>query len=41
MRLAKAGDLYREQHGDLLISRNGPKQAEGLVLVVSNREAGK
>ena len=39
--LAKAGDLLREQHGDLLISRYRLKQAEGIALVRSNREAGK
>jgi hypothetical protein len=39
--LAKAGDVLREQHGDLLISRYRLKQAEGIALVRSNREAGK
>ena len=31
--LAKAGDVLREQHGDLLISRYRLKQAEGIALV--------
>jgi hypothetical protein len=41
MMLAKAGNVLREQHGDLLISRYRLKQAEGIAVVRSNREAGK
>jgi len=39
--LAKVGDVLREPDGDLLISRYRLKQAEGIALVRSNREAGK
>jgi hypothetical protein len=31
--LCKAGDILKEQHGDLLVSRHKVRQAEGVTLV--------
>ncbi|MFN0105637.1 MAG: replication protein RepA [Bryobacteraceae bacterium] len=39
--LVKAGDVLRENYGDLLVSRYRLKQAEGVALVRSNREEGR
>jgi hypothetical protein len=39
-RLCKAGDILKQQHGDLLVSRHKLRQAEGVTLVREKREAG-
>lgn len=39
--LVKAETVIRQNHGDLLVSRYRLKQAEGIALVRSNREAGR
>ena len=39
--LAKAGEVLREHHGDLLVSRYRLKQAEGIALVRANRDEGR
>ena len=39
--LIKAETVIRQSHGDLLVSRYRLKQAEGIALVRSNREAGR
>ncbi len=36
MVLAKAGEVLREHHGDLLVSRYRLKQAEGIALIRAN-----
>jgi hypothetical protein len=38
--LCKAGDVLKQQHGDLLVSRHKLRQAEGVTLVREKREAG-
>ena len=38
--LCKAGDILKQQHGDLLVSRHKLRQAEGVSLVREKREAG-
>ena len=38
--LCKAGDILKQQHGDLLVSRQKLRQAEGITLVREKREAG-
>jgi len=39
--LVRAGEVLRENYGDLLVSRYRLKQADGIALVRSNREAGR
>ena len=38
--LCKAGDILKQQHGDLLVSRHKLRQAEGVTLVREKRESG-
>lgn len=36
----RAGDILKEQHGDLLVSRHKLRQAEGVTLIRERRESG-